>query len=431
MSDDLRFERSTRDWLELGPTEAPARAVQAALFEIDSTPQERDLRVPWRFRPMPTLTRPLVAAVVIVGLALSGLILMQLDRRAPVAAPSVLAPADVSPTRPASPATSSRPIALTGTFTSPTYGYSLSVSPDWIITPATLDWSGPDNNSDYSVDDIGFPDGGGISGGSIALRPGQSWTQWLNEFQPPSLVADGCAGGDPSTWPQLRIGTKIGLWQRMCGDNGEAVVQVGDRAYVFGYGIGASPFAATLDQFKEQVLPTVQFDPASVQSPPPPPALDAMFTSNRYGYSLTYPTGYSAKQAKRSVKNLDPDPAGSEVDAIANDSARLVVWSAKLASGQTADAWARGFCAARRNQWTQPCEGAPSNWLEVPLAAGTARLMVDGEAVGRYVQDGSRLFMATATKDDRVYVIQMDGLLNENLFLAVLASMHLDPSAAT
>lgn len=38
--------------------------------------------------------------------------------------------------------------------------------------------------------------------------------------------------------------------------------------------------------------------------------------------------------------------------------------------------------------------------------------------------------MATATKGDRVYVIQMDGLVNENLFLAVLASMHLDPGSA-
>jgi hypothetical protein len=427
MSDDLRFERSTRDWLELGPTEAPTSVVQAALLEIDSTPQERDLRVPWRFLAMPTLTRPLVAAVVIVGLALSGLLLMQLDRRHSVAAPSLPGPVDLTPTGAPSPGASSRPLGLTNTFTSPTYGYSISVTPEWTADPATLTWSGPDNNS---VDVISFPEGGGISAGSIALRPGQTWADWLNEFQPPSLVADGCAGGDPSTWPRLQIGTEVGLWQQMCGENGEAVVQVGDRAYVFGYGIGASPFAATLGQFKEQVLPTIRFDPAAVQPPSPPPALSTRFTSDRYGYSLSYPAGFSPEQARKSVKNMDPDPAGTEVDRVTDDSARLVVWSAKLGAGQSAQAWAQAFCAARRNQWTQPCDGAPGNWLEVPLASGTARLMVDGESVGRYVHDESRLFMATATKGDRVYVVQMDGLLNENLFLAILASMNLDPASA-
>ncbi len=45
--------------------------------------------------------------------------------------------------------------------------------------------------------------------------------------------------------------------------------------------------------------------------------------------------------------------------------------------------------------------------------------------------DESRLFVATALSGDRVYVIEMDGALNENLFLAVLASMHLDPASAT
>lgn len=428
MSDDLRFERSTRDWLELGPIEAPTSVVQAALLEIDSTPQERDLRVPWRFHPMPTLTRPLVAAVVIVGFAISGLLLLQLDRRAPVAAPSVSAPVDLTPSGPPSPAATLRLLALTDTFTSPTYGYSLSVSPLWTVTPATLIWTGPDNNS---VDFIAFPDGGGITGGSEALRPGQTWAAWLNEFQPPSLVADGCAGGDPSTWPSVQVGNETGLWQRGCGDFAEAIAHHGDRAYVFTFAAGASAFAATIDQFKEQVLPTVTFDPASVQPAPPPPALDTAFTSNRYGYSLSHPAGYTAKQAKKSVRNMDPDPAGTEVDTIVNDSARLVVWSAKLASGQTADAWAKAFCTARRNQWTQPCDGAPGNWFEVPLASGTARLMVDGESVGTYVNADSRMFMATATKGDRVYVIQMDGLLNENLFLAILASMTLDPGAAS
>ena len=48
MTDDLRFERLARDWLEQGPVEAPADVVRAAFIEIDTTRQERYPRIPWR-----------------------------------------------------------------------------------------------------------------------------------------------------------------------------------------------------------------------------------------------------------------------------------------------------------------------------------------------------------------------------------------------
>jgi TolB protein len=64
MSDDRTFERNARAWLELGPTDAPDRVVEDALFEIDTTPQERDLRIPWRLPTMNPLFRLAAAAVV-------------------------------------------------------------------------------------------------------------------------------------------------------------------------------------------------------------------------------------------------------------------------------------------------------------------------------------------------------------------------------
>ena len=48
MTDDLRFERLARDWLERGPVEAPPDVIEAALMEIDTTHQERYPRIPWR-----------------------------------------------------------------------------------------------------------------------------------------------------------------------------------------------------------------------------------------------------------------------------------------------------------------------------------------------------------------------------------------------
>jgi hypothetical protein len=75
MTDDRSLERAARSWLEAGPTEAPDRAVEAALLRIHTTPQERDLRIPWRLPKMTTPAR--VAAAAIIGvLAVGGSIVL-------------------------------------------------------------------------------------------------------------------------------------------------------------------------------------------------------------------------------------------------------------------------------------------------------------------------------------------------------------------
>jgi hypothetical protein len=73
MTVDRSLERAARSWLENGPIEAPDRAVEAALLRIQTTPQERDLRIPWRFTTMTTPARIATAAaigVLVVGGAL-------------------------------------------------------------------------------------------------------------------------------------------------------------------------------------------------------------------------------------------------------------------------------------------------------------------------------------------------------------------------
>ena len=64
MTDDRSLERAARSWLETGPTQAPDRAVEAALLRIQTTPQERDLRIPWRLPTMNTPARVATAAVI-------------------------------------------------------------------------------------------------------------------------------------------------------------------------------------------------------------------------------------------------------------------------------------------------------------------------------------------------------------------------------
>ena len=69
MTDDRLLERAARSWIERGPTEAPDRAVDAALLRIETTPQQRDLWIPWR---PTTMTARIVTAAMVAALAVGG-----------------------------------------------------------------------------------------------------------------------------------------------------------------------------------------------------------------------------------------------------------------------------------------------------------------------------------------------------------------------
>jgi len=110
MTDDRSLERAARSWLEVGPRTAPDRAVEAALLRIETTPQERDLRIPWRFSTMSTPARVGVAAV--LGVVILGGAFYVLGRPSqssvgvpvPSARPSPTAPPPTA--RPSAPAAS-------------------------------------------------------------------------------------------------------------------------------------------------------------------------------------------------------------------------------------------------------------------------------------------------------------------------------------
>jgi len=115
MTDDRSLERAARSWLEIGPTRAPDRAVDAALLRIGSTPQERDLRIPRRITVMPMPAR--VAAAAIIGVLLVGgaVYLFSPSSRSNVGVPaSSASPAPTAPpptAPPSAPAASAAPAA--------------------------------------------------------------------------------------------------------------------------------------------------------------------------------------------------------------------------------------------------------------------------------------------------------------------------------
>lgn len=102
MNDDRSLERAARSWLEEGPTWAPDRPVEAALSRIQTTRQERDLRISWR---LPTMlpTRYAAVAVIVVAVGVGAAFLASRPPAGPAAqtaAPSATAaPPSAAPAR--------------------------------------------------------------------------------------------------------------------------------------------------------------------------------------------------------------------------------------------------------------------------------------------------------------------------------------------
>ena len=148
MTDDRNFDRLARAWLELGPDEAPDRAVSAVLQAVETTPQVRPLsrRLPWRF---PTMSRLPIAAAVLVAvlIVVGGVVLTRSNDQSGVGGPvpsasatSSAASAGVVASSPS--AAQASPVAPS-LFTSSRYGYSLSLPAPWALaSPATATWDG-------------------------------------------------------------------------------------------------------------------------------------------------------------------------------------------------------------------------------------------------------------------------------------------------
>src|SRR5690242_3261635 len=108
MTDDRTLERAARSWLEQGPTQAPDRAVDAALSRIQSVPQERALRLPWRLPTMFTNRLTVAAVAVVLVVVGAGFALSRLTSTTPgstppptsTISPTLAPPIAASPTTP-------------------------------------------------------------------------------------------------------------------------------------------------------------------------------------------------------------------------------------------------------------------------------------------------------------------------------------------
>src|SRR6476661_4478163 len=188
MNDDHDFERATRALLDDGSDRIPAATIDAVLLAVRTTPQERDLRIPWRTTTMSAPMRlfAAIAIVLIVGVAAFNLLgsspgLGGVASPSPTAAQSAPAP---TPTPNASPTPYAINTATWTAYTSQRYGFSIGHPVDWPLSTggiplasATRDWSYPaDANADpYSPAIETFVAANAdiaASAWSVAVKPG-------------------------------------------------------------------------------------------------------------------------------------------------------------------------------------------------------------------------------------------------------------------
>lgn len=260
------LERQLADFYESeAPTRAPDWVLRSALETIDSTQQRRVvIRVPWRFPHMNTFAKVAVAAVVVIAVGALGLSLLGPRSPSGVGGQPTAGPSP-SPSPTSSPTiTPKPPPALTGTFTSQRYGFSIQYPAGWVTRPATDAWT------------TGLPDFGATTGDVIydpalqdhlwimvASRPlaGRPASQWLDDL-------GGAGACDTPTEPVTIDGTQ----GRLCGAT--AATSAGDRGYVIMlYTSGDNPAeVAGYDQaYFNDLLATLRLRPEDAVDTVPSP----------------------------------------------------------------------------------------------------------------------------------------------------------------
>jgi len=240
MNDDQAFERATRAFLEEGSDRTSTATIDAVLLAVRTTPQERDLRVPWRTAQMSNPMRfvAALAVIVIVGVAAANLVgsspgVGGIPSPSPVVSPSAPAP---------SPSAQPTPYAIDTTtwttYTSARYGFSIGYPADWFVhTTASRNWTypadAPVNMQSTALETFVAPDSSiATAAWSVAVKPGTTLDTWIQAYCP---LAESPAPSDCTTMPGRTVAASMdghaGSLVRFTGDT-QAFFLVKNRMYV-------------------------------------------------------------------------------------------------------------------------------------------------------------------------------------------------------
>ena len=416
------FDRIAQAWLAEGPEQLPDRVLDAVADEIHQTRQRHAMRLPWRNLRMNQMNRALAGIAAVAVVLVGGVLLLRPGSNTGVGGPPPSAPAGPSGT----PSGSALAVpALTDTFTSARYGFSVRYPSGWTVKDATKPWSRVGENTWGSgINDELSNATARFSGASQALAAGQTADQWVSAY---------ANGADPSSWPPLTIGGQAGKidYDGVPAAGGtiapgglmyDAVVVVGNRAYNFN--MDGNVDRATFDAF----LATVVFDPASAADLP---GLTQAFTSARHGYTISLPSTWTVQAATAPWPAgfqgaAPPDPMLDVFTDPSDPTRAFVVVSQPLAKGVTPDAWLTVY---EKSAPSMPA----ACW---PAPAQMERTTIDGQPAWIHGGlSGCGFSEAVAFAGGRIYEISAyfpsgGSPLDRRLFDALLATVRFDPAAA-
>jgi hypothetical protein len=261
MNDDRMLERAARSWLEDGPTQAPDRAVDAALARIQTTNQERDLRIPWR---LPSMNRAALLAASLATIAV--VVTVGIYAFRPVGNIGGPNRSLGSPTPIATPAPTS--VA----FKSARHGYRLDYPAGWTPTPATAPWpigaAAPGPPSD-ELDTFADPNGAQTFVVVSQSLGSQTSDVWLADYEQSAPLMPPACWPTPPAMETATISGQV-AWIHGgiagCGFT-EAVVFAGGRVYEL-TGYSRQP-EATFDRSTfDAIIATIILDPSSADDTP-------------------------------------------------------------------------------------------------------------------------------------------------------------------
>ena len=229
---------------------------------------------------------------------------------------------------------------------------------------------------------------------------------------------------DP-VWPFPRIHRWVGPTYRLASAFAVIAAVVVGGVLLLQRGPGPGPAISPSPSPSPSTSPIVSAPPSPSAGQGGAAILTSTFVSPRNGYSVIYPDDWVVTPAMESwpagVVNQWGSPA---LDELRGSTARLVGASQPLAPGQTADAWLAAFAG-------QACITPRDSWLTVRIGTATGFIDADGcEAPDPPLGKGGAVYDAVVIVDGRAYDFTMDGELSHTDFVAVLATVALDPVSA-
>jgi hypothetical protein len=260
-------------WLEEGPHVLPESTRRGIEVTTRTTNQARRLPwLPWRATHVNGMTRVALAAAAVAAIAVGGLVLLRPGSdESGVGGPRSPVPSASGSASPSIP-------AMTQSFTSEKYGYSVRYPADWRVEPATTLWFPPDwgaSGSDLRELDEFVPVGDlELFRAASALAPDAALVDdWIAQFITMSNVAE--CNPPRETLEQVVIGGEAGRLRGFCGNPPateiEATVVVGRRVYVFtlfnGGGEGSGAIEADERALFDAFTSTIELHPEDAQAP--------------------------------------------------------------------------------------------------------------------------------------------------------------------